>query len=298
MLKPWSNPELLANQAEEAKKVYIDSLDPEKSRDKWQAAVDVVTKEFQEQLESAFRDGQLLQAIEASGHVMAMLRQLTAPPLSQDQFKLLCPDWPKSSEKTGRPVSEKNASKMLDTLTTWLDPRILEGIAKGKTAEVAAGPIYILARQRFETERRTEVSREQEAQVIGLLNQEGYKQQQSREIDKPWTVGDHKFMHCTTFSSTANSTAEVDLAVGLSAGRLLAIECKVSNDATNSIKRINDVLKKREAWSQGYGQVLTTGAVLQGVIASKDVTRLAASGVCVFFSHDLDSLKQFLSEQR
>ncbi|MEM9883400.1 MAG: XamI family restriction endonuclease [Planctomycetota bacterium] len=101
-------------------------------------------------------------------------------------------------------------------------------------------------------------------------------------------------MHKMTFRGAAKSTAEVDIAVGLPGGRLLAIECKVSNDATNSIKRVNDVLKKREAWEQGYGRVLTTGAVLSGVIAGKDITRLAAAGVCVFFSHKLRHLIDLL----
>jgi len=297
MAKPWSEPDQLTIQTEEAKRRYIDSLDPEISREKWQAVVDAVALEFKQQLEVVFQTGQLPKAIEDSGKITSLLRQLTAPPLSQDQFKLLCPAWPKGSEKSGKRVDARKAASIAKAIESWLDPRILEGIKEGRSTEVAAGPLYILARQRFETDRRTEASQAQEARVISLLKNEGYQPTESREIDQPWTVGEGNFMHCTKFSSTAESTAEVDLAVGLPKGRLLAIECKVTNDATNSIKRINDVMKKREAWAKGYGNVLTTGAVLQGVIAPKDVKRLAASGVCVFFSHKLETLEQFLKEQ-
>ncbi len=75
------------------------------------------------------------------------------------------------------------------------------------------------------------------------------------------------------------------------------MECKVSNDQTNSVKRINDVLKKSAAWKTHWGSFVKTGALLQGVIAAKDVARLIDDGVEVFWSHDLAALDEWIDTQ-
>ncbi|MEM6459470.1 MAG: XamI family restriction endonuclease [Planctomycetota bacterium] len=297
MIPPWLDSASLARQANEAREAYLAGLDPIAAGKRWHAALDEVAADFARKLKDAFGDGSLTDAIAESGAIVELLRQLTAPPLSQDQFKLLCPAWSKGTEKSGRAIANVKAKQIADVIERWIDPRILDGLRNGRIGEVAAGPIYILARQKFETDRRTAAARGQELAVVALLEELGYEPADLREIDQPWTVGSGRYMHKTTFRGAAQSTAEVDVAVGLAGGRLLALECKVSNDATNSIKRVNDVLKKRESWEKGYGGVLTTGAVLSGVIAPRDVLRLASQGVCVFFSHDLDGLRQYLSGQ-
>ena len=50
-------------------------------------------------------------------------------------------------------------------------------------------------------------------------------------------------MHKTRFAAKTRPQ-EVDIACGLQGTFVLAIECKVTNDETNSVKRINDVLKR------------------------------------------------------
>ncbi|MEM9789960.1 MAG: XamI family restriction endonuclease [Planctomycetota bacterium] len=293
---PWLDPSALTAGAERAKSIYLAGLDPERYRRQWHEVMDGVASEVRDELEEALRDDESLQALlERSGGVMAQLRQLTAPPLSQDQFRLLCPDWPKTTEKSGRSIPPATARKVVEALRPWLDPRITE--QDDPAAAAVAGPLYILARQRFDTQRRTRLAREQEQAVLDLLVSRGMVQKESRLVDQPWTIGENAFMQRTTFRSNANDSAEVDVAVGLRNGRLLALECKVSNDETNSVKRVNDVMKKQEAWHREYGQVLTTAALLQGVFAGKEVRRLAGAGVCVFFSHDLRTLGAFLDEQ-
>jgi len=294
MNKPWQDETTLIEFAEQAKVEYVKGLDPVSGRERWHAALDAVGRDFKHKLQAAFQDGNLEKVIADSGAVMELLRQLTAPPLSQDQFKLLCPSWPKGSEKPGKKVKPAVAKQVATVIRRWIDPRIIEGLEADRLAEVAAGPLYILARQKFETEKRTQASRLQESGVTSLLDNLGFTKVQSREIDQPWTVGEENYMHKTTFRSASRDTAEVDIAVGLPGGRLLAIECKVSNDATNSIKRVNDVLKKRESWEKMYGNVLTTGAVMSGVIMPRDILRLSSAGVCVFFSHDLAPLRKYL----
>jgi len=72
------------------------------------------------------------------------------------------------------------------------------------------------------------------------------------------------------------------------------MECKVTNDETNSVKRINDVLKKASAWQDHWGSFVHTAALLQGVIAFKDVQRLLEARVSVFWSHDLPTFEGWL----
>ncbi len=75
------------------------------------------------------------------------------------------------------------------------------------------------------------------------------------------------------------------------------MECKVTNDETNSVKRINDVLKKATAWDDHWGSFVRTAALLEGVVAPKDVQRLTDANVLVFWSHDLDAFRAWLKTQ-
>ena len=101
-------------------------------------------------------------------------------------------------------------------------------------------------------------------------------------------------MRKTRFATETTSPQEVDIACGLEQSYVLAMECKVTNDETNSVKRINDVLKKAAAWKAHWGSFVITAALLQGVVAPKDVQRLTDAGVKVFWSHDLSSLEAWL----
>ena len=95
--------------------------------------------------------------------------------------------------------------------------------------------------------------------------------------------------------ATADGTVqEVDIACGLSNGRVLAMECKVSNDPTNSIKRANDVLKKAPAWQAHWGSFVVTAAMLQGVFAHNEPLRLIHGNVRVFWSHDHESFTSWV----
>ena len=101
-------------------------------------------------------------------------------------------------------------------------------------------------------------------------------------------------MHKTRFA-TQTRPQEVDIACGLGTSIVLAMECKVTNDRTNSVKRVNDILKKATAWQLHWGSFVRTAALLQGVIAEKDVQRLIAANVQVFWSHDLERFRVWLA---
>jgi hypothetical protein len=116
-------------------------------------------------------------------------------------------------------------------------------------------------------------------------------------VESAGSVADGQYGRAIQFVTADESSQEVDLAVGLSGGRILALECKVSNDRTNSIKRINDVLKKAAGWQMQWGRFVITGALLQGVFSEKEPRRLLANQVRIFWSHRLDRFREWIAEE-
>lgn len=99
----------------------------------------------------------------------------------------------------------------------------------------------------------------------------------------------------TFTSEVALGGAKADVAVRLDDGRLLAIECKVSNSAINSVKRLNrETVGKAERWRRLYGQQVVTAAVLSGVYKVGNLADAQAAGVAIFWEHRLEALGQFV----
>jgi hypothetical protein len=146
------------------------------------------------------------------------------------------------------------------------------------------------------TYQRNTPARAQEAQVSDALITAGFEPVTTRYIlslediergtftSGECRVGDHK----------------CDRAVRLYDGRLLAIECKVSNSAVNSKKRLNnDVGAKAAAWRKDFGEQLITAAVLAGVYALGNLTSAQShDGVTILWAHDLQPLVSFVRDAR
>jgi hypothetical protein len=152
----------------------------------------------------------------------------------------------------------------------------------------------LIALQRVATAQRHRLSAAQEQAVVDLLLSKRWTQVPSRTVRQAAELPPSHFMHKTRFVSGPNENQEVDIACGLPGTVVLAIECKVTNDKTNSVKRINDVLKKAAAWRAQWGRLITSAAVLQGVIKFSDVQRLLDDGIEVFWAHRLDLFGDWL----
>ena len=145
-------------------------------------------------------------------------------------------------------------------------------------------------------QQRGRMSADQEGALVALLNQRGWGRQTGGLISNLTDVKLQHYLHKARFA-TKTRPQEVDIACGLPGTVVLAMECKVTNDETNSVKRINDVLKKAAAWQAHWGSFVKTAALLQGVIAFKDVERLLEGNVEVFWSHDLNAFEAWLASQ-
>lgn len=81
-------------------------------------------------------------------------------------------------------------------------------------------------------------------------------------------------------------------------GRLLALECKVSNSSINSVKRLNrETGDKARNWRSAFGRQVITGAVLAGVYKLGNlISAQDDPGIVIFWEHDLAPLRDFVSE--
>jgi len=292
-----------AAHAAKAKQLYLDARDPYEGAEDWSLALREARTALWRALRASDYLSDVAKAIKASGAHMLALRHFLAPPISQDQFKLLCPDWSKATEKSGSPVKGPSADIVAATFLEWRDrslTRWLDADRKPTGAEVrevllALAPL--IAAQNVATARRNRLAAKQEQAVTHLLEAKGWTRLPSRLIDTRASVPERHFMHKTRFATATATPQEVDVACGLRDTVVLAMECKVTNDETNSVKRVNDVLKKAEAWKTHWGSFVVTAALLEGVIAAKDVERLIDHKVHVFWSHDLPTFSAWLDTQ-
>ena len=233
--------------------LYQSSLtDPTVARADWLFAL----RETRRVIADALRASEYLEKMDSAlmndGAHNIVFRHLLAPPISQDQFKLLCPDWPKSSEKDSRPVASDAAVSAKKVLAARLDPGFGGWLIQKRrptrrelrTLLLRVSPL--IASQRLATAQRNRFAREQEHVVAGMLRAKGWISQPSRLIDTRAAVPAKHFMHKTRFATGTTTHQEVDIACGLRGTYVLAMECKVTNDETNSVKRINDVIKKAQ----------------------------------------------------
>jgi hypothetical protein len=246
---------------------------------------------------NGLRDIQL--TLTKSGRHLLVLRHLFAPPISQDQLKLILPSYPKGAEKNSTKLSkgaaeafaEAFAARRDPTLTAWLDANANPSRRQIKKLLHTLTPM--IGSQIFNTVRRNRLSDEQEKAVEVILESKGWTKSPSTSVNKTADLAPQHFMRKTR-CKTRTATKEVDIACGVNASLILAMECKVSNDATNSVKRVNDVMDKTKAWNDQWGGFIQTAALLQGVVAYKEVARLLDSDVLVFWSHDLQPLSEWL----
>jgi hypothetical protein len=80
----------------------------------------------------------------------------------------------------------------------------------------------------------------------------------------------------------------------------MPIECKVSNSALNSVKRLNnDAAVKAEVWRTDFGrrQVVPT-AVLSGVYKLRHLTEAQDRDLTLFWAHDLQRMLEWIEQTR
>lgn len=154
----------------------------------------------------------------------------------------------------------------------------------------------LLAAQRIATERRMGGKDEQEAKVKDYLLTVGFTEVPAAAIN---TIvrGPQIMQFC---AECPLGERKADVVVRLHDTRLLALECKVSNSATNSVNRLNnDAAVKAEYWLKEFGtSQVVPAAILSGVFKVMNLTQAQTRGLALFLAHDLGSLGAFIESTK
>ncbi|MDP2143126.1 MAG: XamI family restriction endonuclease [Gallionella sp.] len=245
-----------------------------------------------------FTDASL--ALAYKGKLGEALRYLAGPPISDDDLKVIAD----VSSLAPGVLSADPASlrKVFDVIERVIDPfRFPWVIAQRaptdaeKSAALLASSV-LLAAQRIATERRSEGKDEQETMVKDYLRTRGFTEVPAATIN---TIvkgpGPGQFS-----AECMLGDRKADVALRLHDTRLMAIECKVSNSATNSVKRVNnDAAVKAAHWNKEFGlSQVVPSAVLSGVFKTLNLVQAQKGGLTIFWAHDLDRLGQFIESTR
>ena len=133
--------------------------------------------------------------------------------------------------------------------------------AEKKAAVLASAAL--MAAQRVGTDRRSKGKRAQEGIVAGVLIGAGLVEVARRTVST-LTDAPEPGRFC---GESRLGNRKADFLIRLWDHRIMAIECKVSNSATNSVKRLNnDAAAKAVAWLNDFGtRQVVPAAVLSGV---------------------------------
>lgn len=257
------------------------------------AAWDVVMP----QIEAALRKTDNLRNVEAALLVSERglwqtLRYFCAPPISEEDLWTLV-------GKKFKNVPESFADKTSEAFTSVLDKRRLPWIEEEREPSVSEAELAVisttvlLAHETAKTSRRGLSSRTQEAEVSEALISAGVSFDSSRS-----PIQDLDELARSSFSRERKvAGAKCDIPIRLADGRMLALECKVSNGPKNSWKRLQrEVGGKADTWRREYGSRVITGALLAGVFDLTCVRRAQQEQkVAIFWQHDLQPLLDFVT---
>lgn len=233
--------------------------------------------------------------------LMEAVRYLAGPPISKDDLKVLADASLSAANLRKDPDA---ATRAVGVVLLGLDRNRFPWVGEDRDPSEAEKQVAtiassaMMAARRVMTKRANESKTAQEAAVADALEgRAGLSRVPARTIktlDKAPLRGEFCAAECTV------GTRKADLTVTLLDGRLMPLECKVSNSSTNSIKRLNnDAAIKAETWIKEFGTISTVpAAVLSGVFKVRNLEQAQERGLTIFWAHDLDRLIEFVESTR
>jgi hypothetical protein len=245
-------------------------------------------------------EGQALEIL-TDNDLREVFRYLAGPPISDDDLKTLAAA--KSFSKRRLEGDPDLVRRIIATVFSGLDRRRFPWLpddrepteAERKAAVLASSAM--MAMRRVSTRRRHAGKTRQEDRVEGALIGGGLSKVETRSVKGSLLEAPGPGEFCR---ESVLGSRKADFLVRLWDGRLMPIECKVSNSATNSVKRLNnDAAVKAEVWRSDFGtrQVVPT-AVLSGVFKLHNLEEAQERGLTLFWAHDLGSLVHWISGSR
>jgi hypothetical protein len=228
------------------------------------------------------------------------IRYLAGPPISDDDLQVIAdvdsiaPGILSSNPEALRKVF-RVIGRVIDPYRfPWMGSCTSPTSQQREAALIASS--VLLAAQRIATERRMGGKDLQEAKVKDYLQSVGLTQVPPAAIN---TIvrGPQTMQFC---GECKLGERKADVVARLHDTRLLALECKVSNSATNSVKRLNnDAAVKAEYWLKQFGtSQVVPAAMLSGVFNVMNLTQAQTRGLALFWAHDLGRLGAFINSTK
>ncbi len=240
--------------------------------------------------------------LSGSVKMMDVARYLSAPPVSQDDPSTLIDRNPGRKNRLSEEEATRAVKVFYATVNRDLCPWLDDGRSPTEAQEsaVVASIATIMAVERFRTKRRNDSSQGQEAEVKAMLLDVGL----THVSVKGNRLLIHEDIPNGTFAGeTYIANKKCDIPIKLWDGRMLALECKVSNSERNGWKRLKaEVVSKSfewQKWGERTGVETLTGAIVSGMF---DHTCLIVTHheikVALFWQHRLDMLRNFVEATR
>lgn len=229
--------------------------------------------------------------------LLEAFRYLAGPPISEDDLGVLAESIISRKKLTDDPDLVARVGQIV---VSGLDRRRFPWVIDGREpteverASAVVASAALIATRRLETNRRSDGKRQQEESVRAALKAHGFTEVPPRKVsvlsDAP---GPGEFCGESTLGNR-----KADVLVGLWDRRVMAIECKVSNSSTNSVKRLNnDAARKAETWKLDFGlRQVVPSAVLGGVYKLHNLVDAQSRGLSIFWAHDLKALTDWIDE--
>jgi len=296
---PVWNADELESRRREAIADFIEVRNAEGSlryRAAFTAALDLTIRLFAATDDLAnFRSGDALADDPA---LVRVARYLGAPPISGDDLNTLAG----ANIATRRSLDADLAAKAAEVIATAVDPERFPWLFESQPRQPTAPErdlalrwtAGLMAASEAQMSRRNEASGRQEAAVRSFLAIHGFLEVAAQPIQL--TGG----LEPGTFSREASVMGiRCDVPVGLLDGRFLLIECKSSNSAVNSVKRLNrETGGKAQEWIRRLGERAIPAAVLAGVFQLGSLKSAQEVGTTIFWERDLAPLAEFINAAR
>jgi hypothetical protein len=231
--------------------------------------------------------------------LLEAFRYLSGPPISEDDLKVLAEA---VLSPTRLRADADMANRVLNVVRIGLDRRRFpwvtekrEPTEQERSAAVLASAA-LMAASRVATDRRTESKNTQELLLEEALLRSGLSKVPTREVST-FNQAPQPGEFCR---ESVFGPRKADFLLGLWDRRVMAIECKVSNSSTNSVKRLNnDAAVKAVGWIKDFGERnVVAVAVLGGVYKLHNLVDAQQRGLTLFWAHDIDQLLSWIEQTR
>jgi len=229
-----------------------------------------------------------------------VVRYLPGPMISEADLRTLTDD--ASLAPTVLLGDRDTRTAIIETVLMGLDRRRFAWVSEGREPTEAErraavfATASLIATQRVRTDRANESAADQQTAVAMALTDADFEEVSRRTVKNLKEAPEPgEFCRSGMFGSR-----DADLIVGLWDGRVMPIECKVSNSSTNSVKRLNnDAAAKATKWVTEFGKSQTVpAAVLSGVYERHNLESAQQDDLTLFWAYKLESLIEWIESTR